>query len=84
MKKIMIAALMAAGMPAAFAGACDDYFAYMEETLKKDGAYTEEAMKVVKDQIAAIPDDQKEAVCKAGMESMKEDAAEDGEEKSEG
>lgn len=79
----MIAALMAAGMPAAFAGACDDYFAYMEETLKKENSYSDEAMKIVKDQIAAVPDDQKEAVCKAGLESMKEDAAADGAEEGE-
>lgn len=87
MKKIMISALMVAAFPAAFAGACDDYFSYMEETLKKDGAYSEEAMKIVKDQIAAAAEDQREAVCKAALESMKEDAAadgaEEGEEKSE-
>lgn len=83
MKKLMIAALMAAGLPAAFAGECDDYFKYMEETLKKEGAYSEEAMKIVKDQIEVVPADQKEAVCKAAIESLKEDAAADGAEEGE-
>ena len=83
MKKLMIAALMAAGLPAAFAGECDDYYKYMEESLKKDGAYSEEAMKIVKDQIEVVPADQKEAVCKAAIESLKEDAAADGAEEGE-
>lgn len=79
MKKMLVIALMAAGA-SAYADSCDDYFAMMEAELKKDGAYSEEAMKIVHDQIAAVPADQKEAVCKAAIESYKEDnAGEDGE-----
>ena len=92
MKKLMIATVMAAALPA-FADTCEDYFAAMEASLKKDGAYSEEAMKIVRDQLAAVPADQHEAFCKAGIEGLKasendseqeaDDAEEEGEEKEE-
>ena len=71
MKKVLLASLLAAIYPvAALAGTCDDYYAKMEESMKKDGAYSDEAMKIVKDQIAAVPADQQENFCKAAIESM--------------
>ena len=90
MKKLMIVAVMAASL-SAFAddsAACKDYLAQVEASLKKDGNYSEEAMKITRDQIAAVGGDQQEAFCKAAIDAMKaaesdsgstDDAEEEGE-----
>lgn len=71
MKKVVLASLIAAAFPtAALAGSCDDYYKKSEEDLKKDGNYSEQAMKIIKDQVAAVSADQQEAFCKAALESF--------------
>ncbi|MDO4644061.1 MAG: cell surface protein [Cardiobacteriaceae bacterium] len=75
MKKVLFTTLLVATFPAFAAPAsCDEYTKQMEETLKKEGSYSEEAMKIVKDQIATVSADQQEAFCKAAIESMKASA----------
>lgn len=86
-KKLLLASLVAAALPA-FAStdlpeSCKQYEAAMEAALKKDNAYSEDAMKVVRDQIAALPADQRDSVCKSGVESMNSDAKEDAKEEAE-
>lgn len=79
MKKVLIASLIAAAYPAAaLAGSCDDYYKKMEEDMKKDGSYSEQAMKIVKDQVAAVPADQLDNFCKTAIESMNESANSNG------
>ena len=69
MKKVLIVSLLAAMYPAAaLANACDDYYAHMEDALKKAGKYSDQAMKIVKDQVAAVPRDQQENFCSASIE----------------
>lgn len=71
MKKALIASLLASAFPAvALANSCDDYYKKMEEDMKKDGVYSDQAMKIVKDQVAAVPADQQDAFCKAAIESV--------------
>ncbi|MDO5090947.1 MAG: cell surface protein [Cardiobacteriaceae bacterium] len=71
MKKVLIAALLASALPAlAEPASCGEYHQKMEETLKKEGNYSEEAMKLVKDQTAAIPAEQQDAFCKAGIDGL--------------
>ena len=87
MKKVLIASLLAAAFPAVtFAGSCDDYYKKMEEDMKKDGSYSDAAMKIVKDQVAAVPTDQQETFCKTAIESMNSSANDNGgsDEKEEG
>ena len=86
MKKVVLASLIAAAFPAvALAGSCDDYYKKAEEDLKKDGNYSEQAMKIIKDQVAAVPADQQEIFCKTALESSntsdKGDGKDDAEEK---
>lgn len=70
MKKAVFASLIAAAFPViALAGSCDDYFKKAEEDLKKDGAYSEQTMKIIKDQVAAVPADQQETFCKTALEA---------------
>lgn len=86
MKKVLIASLLASAFPAvALANSCDDYYKKMEEDMKKDGVYSDQAMKIVKDQVAAVPADQQDAFCKAAIESMNSNANDNGsDEKEEG
>lgn len=71
MKKILLAALIAAALPAAaLAGSCDDYYKKAEEELKKDGNAGEQTMKLIKDQVAAIPADRQETFCAAALENL--------------
>lgn len=85
MKKILLASLVATAFPAlAEPASCTEYHQKMEETLKKEGNYSEEAMKLVKDQTAAIPADQQDAFCKAGIAGLSEQQAEDAEENDSG
>ena len=70
MKKVILTALLAAVSTAAFAGVCEDYYSKMAADMKKDGAYSEQAMKIIKDQVAAVSADQQEAFCKAALESF--------------
>ncbi|WP_225757002.1 cell surface protein [Cardiobacterium sp. Marseille-Q4385] len=71
MKKVVLASLIAAAFPAvALAGSCDDYYKKAEEDLKKDGNYSEQAMKIIKDQVAAVPADQQETFCKTALEAF--------------
>ena len=58
----------------------------MEEDMKKDGVYSDQAMKIVKDQVAAVPADQQESFCKAAIESINNSANDNGgsDEKEEG
>lgn len=86
MKKVLIASLLASAFPAvALANSCDDYYKKMEEDMKKDGVYSDQAMKIVKDQVAAVPADQQETFCKAAIESMNSNANDNGsDEKEEG
>ena len=70
MKKVVLASLIAATFPAvALAGSCDDYYKKAED-LKKDGNYSEQAMKIIKDQVAAVPADQQETFCKTALEAF--------------
>ena len=72
MKKVLIASLLASAFPAvALANSCDDYYKKMEEDMKKDGVYSDQAMKIVKDQVAAVPADQQDSFCKAAIESRR-------------
>ena len=87
MKKVLIASLLASAFPAiALANSCDDYYKKMEEDMKKDGVYSDQAMKIVKDQVAAVPADQQDSVCKAAIESINKSANDNGgsDEKEEG
>ena len=87
MKKVLIASLLASAFPAvALANSCDDYYKKMEEDMKKDGVYSDQAMKIVKDQVAAVPADQQETFCKAAIDSMNSSANDNGgsDEKEEG
>lgn len=85
MKKVLFASLLAAAFPAlAEPASCTEYHQKMEETLKKEGNYSEEAMKLVKDQTAAIPAEQQDAFCKAGIAGLAEQQAEGTEESEEG
>ena len=87
MKKVVLASLIAAAFPAvALAGSCDDYYKKMEEDMKKDGVYSDQAMKIVKDQVAAVPADQQDSFCKAATESINNSANDNGgsDEKEEG
>ena len=86
MKKVLIASLLASAFPAvALANSCDDYYKKMEEDMKKDGVYSDQAMKIVKDQVAAVPADQQETFCKAAIDSMNSNANDNGsDEKEEG
>lgn len=71
MKKLLFASLLAAAFPVfAEPVSCNEYHQKMEETLKKEGNYSEEAMKLVKDQTAAIPAEQQDAFCKAGIAGL--------------
>ena len=75
MKKVLIASLLASAFPAvALANSCDDYYKKMEEDMKKEGVYSDQAMKIVKDQVAAVPADQQETFCKAAIDSMNSSA----------
>ena len=38
--------------------------------MKKDGAYSEQAMKIIKDQVAAVPAEQQETFCQVALESL--------------
>ena len=79
MKKILIASLLASAFPAvALANSCDDYYKKMEEDMKKDGVYSDQAMKIVKDQVAAVPADQQDSFCKAAIESINNSANDNG------
>ena len=87
MKKVVLASLIAAAFPAvALANSCDDYYKKMEEDMKKDGVYSDQAMKIVKDQVAAVPADQQDSFCKAAIESINNSANDNGgsDEKEEG
>lgn len=87
MKKVLIASLLASAFPAvALANSCDDYYKKMEEDMKKDGVYNDQAMKIVKDQVAAVPADQQDSFCKAAIESINNSANDNGgsDEKEEG
>ena len=86
MKKVLIASLLASAFPAvALANSCDDYYKKMEEDMKKDGVYSDQAMKIVKDQVAAVPAEHQDAFCKAAIESMNSNANDGGsDEKEEG
>jgi len=86
MKKVLIASLLASAFPAvALANSCDDYYKKMEEDMKKEGVYSDQAMKIVKDQVAAVPADQQETFCKAAIDSMNSNANDNGsDEKEEG
>lgn len=86
MKKLLIASLLASAFPAvALANSCDDYYKKMEEDMKKEGVYSDQAMKIVKDQVAAVPADQQETFCKAAIDSMNSNANDNGsDEKEEG
>ena len=71
MKKVLIASLLASAFPAvALANSCDDYYKKMEEDMKKEGVYSDQAMKIVKDQVAAVPADQQETFCKTALEAF--------------
>ena len=87
MKKVLIASLLASAFPAvALANSCDDYYKKMEEDMKKDGVYSDQAMKIVKDQVAAVPADQQDSFCKAAIENINNIANDNGgsDEKEEG
>ena len=70
MKKVILTALLAAVSTAAFAGVCEDYYSKMAADMKKDGAYSEQAMKIIKDQVAAVPAEQQETFCQVALESL--------------
>lgn len=84
MKKTLLPALLAVAFPAlADSEVCNTYFQKMEEALKAEGNYSEEAMQMVKDQTASIPGEQQDAFCQAGIEGLSgqidpEDTADDG------
>jgi hypothetical protein len=42
----------------------------MAADMKKDGAYSEQAMKIIKDQVAAVPAEQQETFCQVALESL--------------
>ena len=87
MKNVLIASLLASAFPAvALANSWDDYDKKMEEDMKKDGVYSDQAMKIVKDQVAAVPADQQDSFCKAAIESINNSANDNGgsDEKEEG
>ena len=87
MKKVLIASLLASAFPAvALANSCDDYYKKMEADMKKDGVYSDQAMKIVNDQVAAVPADQQDSFCKAAIESINNSANDNGgsDEKEEG
>lgn len=76
MKKLLFVSIFAAAFPAfAEPASCTEYYEKMEETLKKEGNYSEEAMKLIKGQIDAIPADQQDAFCKAGLEGLQSQTA---------
>ena len=80
MKKLilaMFALASAASFAADLPATCADYFKTAEETFKKDGNDVDAAMKVIKDQIAAVPADQQEAFCKDANETLKNPPKED-------
>lgn len=77
MKKSILTVFFAVVPAAALAGACDDYYNEMEADMKKDGAYSEQAMKIVKDQVAAVPAEQQETFCLAALESFNGATGED-------
>lgn len=82
MKKVLFASLVAVAFPAfAEPAACSEYHQKMEEVLKAEGNYSPEAMKIVTDQTAAIPAEQQEAFCKAGLEGLTIQASESDPEK---
>jgi surface protein A len=84
---VLIASLLASAFPAvALANSCDDYYKKMEEDMKKDGVYSDQAMKIVKDQVAAVPADQQDSFCKAAIENINNSANDNGgsDEKEEG
>lgn len=72
MKKILFASLLAGAVLPAIADSalCGEYHQKMEEALKAEGNYSDEAMKIVKDQTASIPAEQQEAFCQAGIEGL--------------
>lgn len=71
MKKVLLVSLLTAALPAlAEPASCAEYHKKMEETLKKEGIYSEEAMKIVIDQTAAIPAEQQDAYCQAGIAGL--------------
>ena len=87
MNKVLIASLLASAFPAvALANSCDDYYKKMEEDMKKDGVYSDQAMKIVKDQVDAVPADQQDSFCKAAIERINNSANDNGgsDEKEEG
>ena len=71
MKNLLITTLLTTAFPAvALANACDDYYNKLEASMKQDGSYSDEAMKIVKDQVAAVPVEQQETFCTAALENM--------------
>ena len=76
MKKLLLATLAVTFSIPAFsaAPACEDYFKHMEEMMKKEGSYSDQAMKIVRDQIAAVPADQHDSFCKAASAALKDSA----------
>lgn len=85
MKKLVLA-MFALASAASFAAdvpaSCQEYFKTAEETFKKEGNDVEAALKVVKDQVAAVGEKEQDAFCKAATEALKtpvSDAKEDAE-----
>ena len=73
MKKVLIASLLASAFPAvALANSCDDYYKKMEEDMKKDGVYSDQAMKIVKEQVAGVPAGRQAEFCKSSLQGMKD------------
>ncbi|MDO4776422.1 MAG: cell surface protein [Cardiobacteriaceae bacterium] len=71
MKKLLFFSLLAVAFPAfAEPASCTEYHQKMEEILKREGNYSEEAMKLVKEQTATIPDEQQDAYCKASLAGL--------------
>ncbi|RMX10662.1 cell surface protein [Vandammella animalimorsus] len=79
MKKLLLCTLVAGAFAPAFAAdaACTEYKNHMAETMKKDGSYSEQAMKIIDDQINAVGADQRSAFCKSALESVKNSGADD-------
>lgn len=85
MKKMLLTSLLVgAALPAlAETALCGEYLQKMEEALKAEGNYSDEAMKIVKDQTESIPAEQQDAFCQAGIEGLKDSAADSSEEAAE-
>lgn len=76
MKKVVFATLIASAFPVSYAHAepatCTQYYKEMQAVLKKGGGDTAAAMKVIKDQVAALPAARQAEFCKSAIQGMKD------------